>query len=172
MNNEDKERAQARAPGVSTRTVEIATALVVLAFAALTVIDAIRLGRGWAPDGPEAGFYPFYVGIAMGAAAIAIIVQQFRGEGGDRTPFVSPSRFGDVLRMLLPSIAYVAVMYVLGLYVASALFLVGFMMWQGKYKATKAVPVAVGVPAVAFVLFEIWFNVPLPKGPVEALFGY
>ena len=32
--------------------------------------------------------------------------------------------------------------------------------------------VSVAVPGALFALFEIWFLLPLPKGPIEALFGY
>jgi hypothetical protein len=46
------------------------------------------------------------------------------------------------------------------------------MIWQGKYSPLKAIVVGVAVPAVLFALFEIWFLLPLPKGPIEALFGF
>jgi hypothetical protein len=32
--------------------------------------------------------------------------------------------------------------------------------------------VAVGVPVVTFVIFEKWFLVPLPKGPIEEYLGF
>jgi p-aminobenzoyl-glutamate transporter AbgT len=37
---------------------------------------------------------------------------------------------------------------------------------------TRILPVSLGVPILLFLMFEVWFLVPLPKGPVEALFGY
>jgi hypothetical protein len=36
----------------------------------------------------------------------------------------------------------------------------------------KIVPVAIGVPLMLFMMFEVWFLVPLPKGPLEAALGY
>jgi hypothetical protein len=33
------------------------------------------------------------------------------------------------------------------------------------------VPVSVAVNVVFFLMFEIWFKVPLPKGPLEAALG-
>jgi putative tricarboxylic transport membrane protein len=46
------------------------------------------------------------------------------------------------------------------------------MVWQGKFKWWVTGVVGVGVPIALFLLFEVWFLVPLPKGPVEHLFGY
>jgi hypothetical protein len=72
----------------------------------------------------------------------------------------------------VPTSIYVALIFVLGIYLASMLFIAFFMWWLGKYPITKIVPVAIGVPLVLFVMFEIWFLVPLPKGPIEAALGY
>ena len=77
-----------------------------------------------------------------------------------------------VLAVLLPSIAYVAVLLSLGIYVSSAWFLVGFMRHQGKYAWSLALPIGIGVPLAMFGLFELGFGLPLPKGPLESWFGY
>ena len=86
--------------------------------------------------------------------------------------FVSWARLKPVLAMLLPTIAYVVVIAFLGIYVASALFIAAFMIWQGRYSIVKAFAVGISIPVVMFALFEIWFLVPLPKGPLERLLGY
>ena len=80
--------------------------------------------------------------------------------------------FKPVLAMLLPTIAYVILIKLIGIYVASALFIAGFMLFQGKYKWLPTLCVSLGVPGVIFALFEIWFLVPLPKGPLERMLGY
>ena len=77
-----------------------------------------------------------------------------------------------VLAVLLPAFGYVALIGFVGIYVASALFILGFMLTLGKENIIRAVLVATGVPVFLFVLFEIWFLVPLPKGPLEAMIGY
>ena len=73
--------------------------------------------------------------------------------------------------MLVPSIIYVILIGLIGIYVASILFIGFFMLWLGKYSWAKTVPIAVGVSVAFFLLFEVWFNVPLPKGSLEALLG-
>lgn len=158
--------------GFTNRMAEIATALVILPLAGLVVVDSVRVGNGWAPDGPQAGFYPFYIGLILCAAVLGIIAQAIlaREQGTDQ--FVEAHQFRLVLAIFLPSVVYVAAIYLIGIYVASALFLIIFMRWQGKYPLHKAVPIGVLVPVAMFVLFEIWFKVALPKGPLENLLGY
>lgn len=159
-------------PGISTRLAEMITALVILPLGGVVVIDSIRVGNGWASDGPQAGFYPFYIGLMLCAASLGIFIQALlaKDQAGER--FVESDQFRLVLAIFLPSIAYVAAIYAVGIYVASALFLIGFMRWQGKYSLLKAVPIGLAVPIAMFMLFEIWFKVALPKGPLEAMLGY
>jgi putative tricarboxylic transport membrane protein len=155
---------------IKTKTVEAATALVILALGVLVVIDSIRVGRGWASDGPQAGFYPFYVGLILCASAIWVLIQQIRSK--EQKHFVRWAELRRVCAILFPSVIYVVAIYLLGIYLSSAGFLLAFMVWQGKYSLWKALPISLGVPMVMFLMFEIWFRVPLPKGPLEAWFGY
>lgn len=60
----------------------------------------------------------------------------------------------------------------MGMYVAAAVLIAGFMHFLGKYGWLKSLLVAVSVSGVMFWLFEIQFMVPLIKGPLEAAFGY
>ena len=43
---------------------------------------------------------------------------------------------------------------------------------NGRYGWLLTAAVSVGVPLVFFLVFERWFLVPLPKGPLEAMFGF
>jgi putative tricarboxylic transport membrane protein len=85
---------------------------------------------------------------------------------------VSYADLKPVLLMLVPTIVYVVLISYLGIYVASALYIAGFMLFQGKYKWLPTAIVSIGVPVAIFALFEIWFLVPLPKGPIERLLGF
>ena len=53
----------------------------------------------------------------------------------------------------------------------SAIFVAFFMRWLGKYEWWKVAAVSIGNSVVFFLIFEIWFKVPLPKGVVERLLG-
>jgi len=59
----------------------------------------------------------------------------------------------------------------LGLYVSSFVLIAYFMKVHGKFGVIGTVLTSVGVPLAAFMLFERWFLVPLPKGPIEQMLG-
>jgi hypothetical protein len=56
--------------------------------------------------------------------------------------------------------------------VASLIFIAAFMVWQGKYSYFKSIVVGSGISAALFVLFEVWFMLPLPKGFIHTWLGY
>jgi hypothetical protein len=156
--------------GIGTRRIEMAVAGGFLLLAAAVVFDSVRIGHGWGSDGPEAGFYPFYVALLLAAAASSIFVREWRN--GTPRLFVGEVELRRVLSVLLPSTLYVVALLWLGLYVSSALFLTGFMRVQGKYSWSRALPLGLGVPLLMFAAFELGFGLPLPKGPLESWLGY
>jgi hypothetical protein len=150
------------------KTVEIAVAALFLALGALVIFDSVRLGATWGSDGPKPGYFPFYVGLIMSAAsAINLVLALLAGKDADKT-FVETGQLKLVLAVLVPSAFYVLLVTWIGIYVASIAFIGFFMRWLGKYRWWKVVAVSVGTMVVFFLIFELWFKVPLPKGPVEA----
>jgi len=169
---------------VSNRVVEIIVALLFLLGSAIVIKDSVRLGFGWLEgEGPAPGYFPFYIAVAMGLAVTVILVQAVSGSIKDGSAsFVSVLGFSRVLTVLLPTLLYVMLIGGLslgpvqipglGLYVASAIFIALFMILLGKESIVRSVAVGVAVPLVFFFMFERWFLVPLPKGPLEAMLGY
>lgn len=157
--------------GVSTRVLEIATALTIMALGALVMYDSWRLGASWVGDGPQAGYFPFYVGVLMFASSAVVFVQAAISKL-PRRRFVEGEQLKSILAILVPTIVFVAVVAVIGIYIASAIYLAYFMKALGRYRWIVVAPIAIGVPALLFAVFEIWFLVPLPKGPVESYFGF
>ena len=153
-----------------TRTVDLITAALILAIGAIVIADSLRLGAGWGSDGPKSGFFPFWLGTILVLTAAALLVQAWRR--GVQAPFVSRQRLRPVLIVLLPAIGLVVLTEWLGLYVASALYLGGYMRGVGGHRWPTVALLAVGIPIVTFVIFERWFLVPMPKGPLEAWLGY
>ena len=154
----------------STRTLEIVTAIFFLAVGSVVMWDSYRIGAGWGADGPQSGYFPFYIGLLMNVASVANLLLAFKLSSAES--FVSKPQLKLVMAIFLPCLVYVAVMQWLGLYVASFVFIVAFMRWQGKFGWLKSVLTSVIVVVVLFVMFEIWFKVPLIKGPLEAALGY
>jgi len=159
---------------VGTRTVlvELAVAAIIFALGALVAFDSYRLGSSWASDGPQSGYFPFYIGLITCICGAVVFGQGLLRVRIDRAVFVTHVQLKQVLVILLPSTAYVLGVQLIGIYVSSALFITLFMKLAGKYSWVRCLAVGVGVSVSAFVMFEIWFKIPLPKGPIENLIGY
>jgi putative tricarboxylic transport membrane protein len=123
---EDPDAPAEESPAVaSTRTVETVVYVLLAGLAALLAFDNWRTGMGWEADGPQAGYFPFY------------LLTQW-----------------------------------LGLYVASFLLIAGFMWMVGRIALWKSLLTAFVFSIAMFITFDIAFDVIMPKGPLEALFGY
>ena len=158
--------------GVSDRAVGAFTAIVIFALGAVMMVDNYKLGAGWAADGPESGYFPFRVGAIISIASVIVLLQTLFGKNRSSKTFVTWVRLKLVLKVLLPTIAYVLAIQLIGIYVASALFIGAFMRAMDRSGWPKTLLISVGVSVTLFWLFELQFMVPLPKGPLEALFGY
>jgi hypothetical protein len=163
-------------PVTSMRVAELVMAGLFLAFGALVMWDSRRLGSEWGADGPQAGYFPFYIGLFIVIASAANIFRALNlGEKGRET-FVEWGQLRLILTVMIPTVIYTALIvnpwFSLGIYVASAIFIAFFMWHLGKYRWARIVPVSLGVMFFFFLMFEVWFKVPLPKGPLEAAFGF
>ena len=157
-------------PAFGQRSAEVVVAALFLVLGAIVIWDSVRLGARWADDGPQAGYFPFYIAVLMCiASAINLVLAVLKK--GDLGAFVGVEQLKLVLSVLIPSIVYVALVAWLGIYVASVIFVAFFMRWLGKYAWWKVAAVSVGNSVVFFLIFEMWFKVPLPKGVVERLLG-
>ena len=152
------------------RSAELVVAGFTFVLGAIVVFDSWRLGARWVAEGPQTGYFPFYVGLLICFASIANFVTALPAGKKDRA-FVEVGQLKLVLSVLVPSAVYVALVGWLGIYVPSILYIAFFMLWLGKYPWWKAALVSVGTSAFFYCVFELWFLVPLPKGPIEALLG-
>ena len=169
MSSQDQD-APSDKTAASRRTLEIVTAVFFLLLGSVVMWDSLRIGAGWASDGPQSGYFPFYVGLLMNIASAINLVLALRSSR--EIPFVSRTELRLVLAIFIPSVVYVGVMQWLGLYVASAIFIMVFMRWQGKFGLLQSGLTGLGVAICLFGMFELWFKVPLIKGPLEAALGF
>jgi len=159
-------------PAVGTRTVDIVVSLLIFALALVLGYDSVRVGNSWASDGPEAGYFPFYLAVLMGGAALygfgrAIILRAHAGE-----TFVTREQLYRVMQVFVPTLLFCLATQFLGLYVASFLLVAGFMWWIGGIAMWKSALTSLLFALAMFATFEIAFNVIMPKGPLEAVFGF
>jgi hypothetical protein len=158
-------------PAASTRTVELIVAALIFVLGATVMWDSVRLGARWGADGPQAGYFPFYIGLLICVSTAVIFFRALADKALRAKSFVGRAALGQVMKMLVPSAIYVILIKPLGIYVASTLFIAFFMRWLGRSPWAKTAAVAIGVSVVFFLLFEAWFKVPLPKGPLESWLG-
>ncbi len=151
------------------RIADLVTASFLVLLGAIVVFDAARLGIGWGTDGPKSGFFPFWLGVLMIAACGVILVQA--GRRADARPFVTREQLGPVLKVLWPATALVVLTQWLGLYVAAMFYTALYMRWIGRHSWLAVLAVAILFPLATFFIFEKWFLVPMPKGPLEAWLG-
>jgi len=156
-------------PAFRIRAAEVVVAAGFLALGAIVIFDSVRLGFGWREDGPQAGYFPFYIGSIICVSALINVAAALAVAKEANRSFVEVDQLKLVLAVLLPTAVYVGLIGWIGIYVASAVFVAFFMRWLGKYPWWKVAAVSVGNSVVFFLIFEVWFKIPLPKGPLEAV---
>jgi hypothetical protein len=170
---EDPTAPAADSPAVArTRSVEIAALLLLLAFAALMAFDNFRTGNSWAAEGPQAGYFPFYLSIIIAAASLYGLVTTFLKRAGAEKIFVTRDQLRRVMQVFVPTFAFCLFTQWLGLYVASFLLVAGFMRIVGRIALWKSLLTSFVFAVSMFVTFDLAFDVIMPKGPLEALFGH
>jgi hypothetical protein len=140
-------------------------------FGLICIFGSLQVGIGWGDEGPKAGFFPFYIGLAI-VIASAVNLFAILTAANDGKLFATWGELLKVLSVVIPTAIYVSVLPFIGIYVSSGLLIGTFMMWLGKYRWPAAVSTAVVVPVLIFIFFERWFLVPLPKGPIERMLGF
>lgn len=155
--------------GVATYVVEAVVAGLVFIFGMVVIFGSRKLGSGWTTDGPGAGYFPFYIGLITAISGAGIMAQALFGKNRNTEVFVDSVQLKRVLSVLIPAVFYVVGIQVLGIYIASAIYIALFMVFLGKYSWLRSIIVALAVVILFFCLFEIWFQVPLYKGQFDLL---
>ena len=155
---------------IGVRWPELLVALFLMAIALLVLADSLRVGIGWGDDGPRSGYFPFYISLALLGASSWTAAKQLR-HWRVKQVFAERAQMRSVIQVLVPMVVYVAAIAGLGIYVASLVLIAYFMIRHGQHGLVLTAAVALGVPLAFFLIFERWFLVQLPKGPLEALFG-
>lgn len=169
---EDPTAPDENSPAVTnTRTVEAVVMVLLFGLAVLLGWDNWRTGASWDSTGPQAGYFPFYLSIILGGAALyglaGIAIKRTEG----LETFVTRAQLRRVMQVFVPTLMFCLAMQWLGLYVASFLLIAGFMAIIGKIAWWKSLLTAFIFVAIMFATFDIAFDVIMPKGPLEAAFG-
>ena len=155
--------------GVATNVIEAIVAFLILGLGAVVIQGSWALGSGWTSDGPGSGYFPFYIGVILCISGAGTLYQALLGKNRNTEIFVDSEQLKRVLSVLLPALVYVLAVQFIGLYVASAVYIALFMIILGKYSRIKSVITALAVITLFFLMFEVWFKVPLFKGQLDPL---
>jgi hypothetical protein len=154
---------------VGTRLVELGLALFTLLLGAVVMYGSLEQGIGWGDSGPEPGYFPFYIGLLLSCASMGNIVLTIIRWHALRVAFVSREQFRQVLSVFIPIALFVAAMPFTGIYLASAVFIAWFM-WRDRVRAKPygklmICTVSGGAVLASYLIFALWFKVPLHAGP-------
>lgn len=166
---ENKESVGGSRKGIAVNIVEAAVALIILTLGAIVIYGSMKLGYRWKSDGPGAGYFPFYIGLIICISSLVNLYQALMGKNRNTEIFVDGEQLKRVMSVLIPAGVYVLAIQLFGVYVASAVYIALFMVILGKYSWVKSVIAALAVNTIFFLMFEVWFKVPLFKGAFEPL---
>ncbi|HMH18216.1 MAG TPA: tripartite tricarboxylate transporter TctB family protein [Burkholderiales bacterium] len=170
---EDPTAPASDSPAVAShRAIEIVVSLLLLALAGLLAFDNWRTGMGWDATGPQAGYFPFYLSVILAGACFWGLAKEFIARKEASETFVTRAQLRRVLQVFAPTLLFCFLTQWLGLYVASFLLIAGFMVLVGRISPWKSLLTAFLFSLIMFVTFELAFDVIMPKGPLEALFGH
>jgi hypothetical protein len=160
--------------GIATNYIDAIVAVLVFILGAVIIYGSRKLGSEWTTDGPGSGYFPFYIGLILSISALGILYQALAGKIKNTDVFVDRTEFGRVLSVLIPAAVYVGFIQIIGIYVASAIYIALFMIILGKFSPIKSIVLGLIVNTIFFLMFEVWFKVPLFKGALDplAFLGY
>jgi putative tricarboxylic transport membrane protein len=160
---------EGQAAGPAQRNVEIGVTVATALFGLIVILGSRQVGIGWGAEGPQSGFFPFYLGVIIMIGSALNLIEAMRKSG--EKLFADWSQLQQVLSVVIPTVVYVAVIPQIGIYVSS-FFLIGLcMVWLGRYRVWYAFALSAAIMIATYLTFEKWFLVPLPKGPFEDFLG-
>ena len=139
-----------------------------LAFAVAFSAGALKHYTYWGPGGPGSAFLPFWLGVIMSVLAGLLLVGALRS----RVPGAEWLPRGEGLRrialVLGVTIAFVALLKVVGMILGTALFLIVLMRFPDRNPWPLTLSVAAATAGLNYLVFTYWLRVPFPV----SVFGF
>jgi hypothetical protein len=154
---------------ISGRSLEAGTALITGAFGAAVVISSLDNGIGWSAAGVDAGTFPFIVGLIILSGSIFNLVQ---GWLQARDVILRPSELKRLAALFVPAVIYVGVIPLIGMYVASGLYVFGALAWHKRGALLFAGISAIATALALYLIFELTFQISLPRGALGDALGF
>ncbi len=151
---------------MTTKSVDIAVAAILLCLGLVVGWDAFRMGSGWGMEGPKGGFFPFVMAVIAVVGCLGIIRQAMKGTSSVKgaNPFVPAGGMKPVLTVFIPACGMVLLTEVVGLYLAAMIYLAGYIKFVGGFRWRTVLLVSIITPLIFYWLFEKIFLIPMPAG--------
>jgi hypothetical protein len=154
---------------VSGRSLEAATALITGAFGTAVVVSSLDNGIGWSAAGVESGTFPFIVGLVILAGSLFNLAQ---GWLQARAVVLGPRELRRVAMLFVPAAVFVGVIPLIGMIPASGVYVFGALAWHRRGSLLLAAAAALGAALALYLIFELTFQISLPRGALGTLFGF
>jgi hypothetical protein len=149
------------------RRADLVTGLALLVLGVGYAVVAWRAYPYSSPTGPGSGFLPVWLGAAMAALALLLVLSARRAATVPGARWPPEGRGLTRLLVVVAAIAvFIALMDVVGMILGSALFLLGVLRFLERYPWPVAVAIAVGVSGLIYGVFTYWLQVPFPTSPL------
>jgi len=159
---------------ISRRALELATAVLTGGFGVAVVVSSLDNGIGWSTAGVDAGTFPFLTGIIIVLGSLYNLV---RGVLPAATPAsvavaITPLELRRLAGLFVPAAIFVAAIPLLGMYLASALYVFAVLAVPRHQSVPVALATAIATALALYVVFERMFQVTLPHGALAAALGF
>src|SRR5690606_11007079 len=95
---------------VSYRSMDAFIAIAFMVTASVVMWDSVNVGASWASDGPQAGYFPFYIGVIMFISGLGVLLQSILTKKPNLNTFVEKGQLLSVLQVLIPTAIFVALL--------------------------------------------------------------
>jgi hypothetical protein len=143
-------------------------ALVIMAIGIIVLVDTAILGSGWGMSGPEPGFFPFYMGLGVVICSVFVFLRAFKAykkeAPGKGKRLIAKGGLAPILWVLIPSMGMVLLTELIGLHLATVIFLMFYMRAVGKIPWVNVILIGLMLPLAVFIVFDKLFLIPMPEG--------
>jgi hypothetical protein len=159
---------------ISRRALELATAILTGSFGVAVAVSSLDNGIGWSTAGVESGTFPFVIGLVIVLGSLYNLVRGVLPATTLASVPVAMTRIElrRLAGLFVPAAIFVAAIPLLGMYLASALYVFAVLAIPRHQSVLHSLAMAAATALALYVVFERMFQVSLPHGALAAAFGF
>ncbi|MBI2998694.1 MAG: tripartite tricarboxylate transporter TctB family protein [Deltaproteobacteria bacterium] len=142
---------------------DVVVAALALAFGVTAIYESAKLPFGTTHN-PGPGFFPWWTSVVLALLALVLLAQALMS--GSSAAREGPGRIAKVAALLVVLAAYTFLLDPLGYPLCTFLFVLFMLRATDPQRWAVALGMAAITAYGSYVLFAIWLNVPLPRGPL------